>query len=85
MEKNCYRECTNLLKKIGGEIKQIIHKDNVFGDNLFLIQHPKGYYIQHYVIQKGNRIIDPFLIEKGEIPLEKYIFLYKNPEELRIV
>jgi hypothetical protein len=48
------------------------------------VEHQKGTYRRHYVIEDGNKIFDPFL--NRPIPKDKYLAkVYKNPDELRLV
>jgi hypothetical protein len=89
---NCHSQCVDIVSKITSDssnanIREVSNKHNPFGNNLgYDVEHIKGNYERHFVVQIGNSILDPFLREMGLIPLDKYLTkVYKNHEELQIV
>jgi len=85
---NCAKECEKILKEQKlGIVRKVINKNNPWENNPFIVvQHLKGNYVKHFIVQIGDEIIDPFLQEGVLIPKEVYLEkVYKNHEELKIV
>lgn len=85
---NCFDECVKLREEFPrGVIKKIFNKHDPWLSQLgYSVEHVKGVFTVHYVIQNDGCIIDPFLIEIGPIKSEEYLEnYYKNSEELRMI
>ncbi|GBE20234.1 MAG TPA: hypothetical protein ENG87_01360 [Candidatus Pacearchaeota archaeon] len=86
---NCHIKCKTIISNLStnADIKKVFNKNDSWGDKPgFYVEHIKGDYKSHFVVQVGDKILDPFLEEMGEIPIKEYLNqVYKNPEELRII
>jgi hypothetical protein len=72
------------------EIRRVInvHPNRLIfeGCSAFSVEHKKGDYKYHYILEKDGNIIDPFLLEEGPRPKDEYLQkYYKNPQYLRII
>jgi len=84
LKKDCLSQCKDLMKiHLSGMILKIINKNNPWGDNaMFNLDHLKGIYKIHYVIEDESKIFDPFL--EDPIPKSEYLKrVYKNHNELK--
>ncbi|GAI59897.1 unnamed protein product [marine sediment metagenome] len=86
---NCHHTCKRLIdqKYPGAKIRKVINIHDPWGDKPgFFVEHKIGNYHVHYVLEKDEEIIDPFLLEEGLISKKDYLQkYYKNSQELRIV
>ena len=89
-------ECLDLCGKLKREkylnakLKRVINKrseNNLFeGVVAYSVEHKKGYYKYHYILEENGKIIDPFLLEEGLIAKEDYLQkYYKNYQDLKII
>jgi hypothetical protein len=89
-------DCGNLCRTLkrhrypNAELKSVInvHPYRLIWEGCFAfsVEHKKGNYKYHYILEENGKIIDPFLFEEGLIPKEDYLQkYYKNPQHLKIV
>ena len=84
LEKDCLNLCNDLMKSHpSGRILRVINTNDPWGDNpMFRVNHQKGNYKTHYVVEDGSQIFDPFLDKP--IPKREYLKkVYQNHDELR--
>lgn len=85
---SCFNECVRLKKEFPSwDIKKVFNKNDQWLSHLgYYVEHIKGAFIIHYVIQNGEFIIDLFLTEIGPIKVEEYLDkYYHNSKELDMV
>jgi hypothetical protein len=89
-------DCGNLCRTLmrhrypNAEIKRVInvhpYRQIWEGCMAFSVEHKKGNYKCHYILEEDGKIIDPFLLEEGSIPKEEYLQkYYKNSLHLIII
>ena len=89
---DCRHLCRILKEKRhpAAEIKRVINVNprRLIWEGVirFPVEHKKGTYNYHCILEEDEKIIDPFLFEEGPIPKEIYLQkYYKNPEYLELV